>query len=56
MSAPEEEMFDKCFEKVKSFKASLPETVDPRDISLKAKIPFKALVYREALLHRVTEL
>lgn len=46
----------KCVDKVASFKASLPSRVDPAQISQKAKIPFKALTYREALLHRITEL
>lgn len=46
----------KCLEKVASFKACLPSRVDPASISHKAKIPFSVLTYREALLHRVTEL
>ena len=46
----------RCKDKVASFKASLPIRVDPNAISYKAKIPFKAVTYREALFYRATEL
>jgi hypothetical protein len=48
--------FRRCTEKVAAFKASLEDRVDPRDISSTAKIPFQAIWYREALLHRMAEL
>lgn len=35
---------------------SLPEVVDPASISLSAKIPYKAILYREALIWRTEEL
>ena len=41
---------------LKAFKQSLVERVDPVSISLKAKIPFKAIDAREALFHRSVEL
>ena len=52
----QEDNFSKCFEKISAFKESLPSRVDPAQISVKAKIPFKAISFREALIHRVTEL
>jgi len=45
-----------CLDKIDSFKSSLPSRVDPAEIGSRSKIPFKALTYREALLHRITEL
>tara|TARA_R110001592_G_scaffold353288_1_gene652025 strand:+ start:1037 stop:1717 length:681 start_codon:yes stop_codon:yes gene_type:complete len=56
MSNLESEDFKKCCEKIQSFKTSLPSVVDPASISHTAKIPFKVITYREALLHRMTEL
>ncbi len=52
---PEEDL-KKCREIVSRFETSLPTRVDPASLSTSAKIPFKAVVLRETLLHRVTEL
>lgn len=52
----QEDNFSKCLEKISAFKESLPSRVDPASISKKAKIPFKAISFREALFHRITEL
>lgn len=41
---------------VKGLKMSLVSRTDPAQVSLIAKIPFKALQIREALLYRVTDL
>ncbi len=56
MSYIDSEDFKKCDDKVRSFKSSLTNVVDPASISHTAKIPFKVMTYREALLHRMTEL
>lgn len=56
MNKSKKNYLELCQGKVDDFKASLPRVVDPAEISLKAKIPFKAITYREALLHRITEL
>ena len=40
----------------KSFRASLPDQVSAASLTLKSKTPFKALVLREALIHRVSSL
>jgi hypothetical protein len=39
-----------------SFRASLPREVAAASLTLKSKTPFKALVLREALIHRVSSL
>ena len=36
--------------------ASLPQRLDPATISLTAKLPFRAMSLREALIHRVADL
>ena len=41
---------------VKEFKLKLPKKVYAADLSVKSKIPFKAVPLREVLLYRVTEL
>ena len=42
--------------RVKAITDSLPVIVDPASISLRAKIPFKAMCYREGLIWRIEEL
>jgi hypothetical protein len=42
--------------RVELLSENLPTVVDPAGISLKAKIPYKALCYREALTWRIEEL
>src|SRR5688572_22879490 len=39
-----------------SFRASLPDRVAAASLTLESKTPFKALVLREALIHRVSSL
>lgn len=39
-----------------SFRASLPSEVAARSLTLKSNTPFKALVLREALIHRVSSI
>ncbi len=39
-----------------SFRASLPKMVDAASLTLKSKTPFKVLVLRESLIHRVVSL
>ena len=39
-----------------SFASSLPATVDPAMLTLRSKLPFKALSIREMLIHRVSAL
>lgn len=41
---------------VNEFKLNLPKKVYAADLSVKSKIPFKAVPLREVLLYRVTEL
>ncbi len=43
-------------ERVEEISASLPTRVDPAGLTLKSKLPFKALSLREVLIHRVSEL
>lgn len=43
-------------ERLQILGASLPTVVDPASISLSAKIPYKALCYREGLIWRAEEL
>lgn len=40
---------------VKDFRMSLVSRTDPAQVSLTAKIPYKALQIREALLYRATD-
>ncbi len=47
---------EKCKVKLKQLNSKLPSTIDYRDVSLKAKIPFIVLGYSGALLHRIAEL
>ena len=39
---------------ISRFESSLPTRVDPAGLTLKSKIPFKALSLRELLFHRIT--
>ena len=41
---------------ISEFKKILPDRVDPISITLKSKIPYKAVSLRELLLYRITEL
>lgn len=41
---------------ISEFKKILPARVDPISITLKSKIPYKAVSLRELLLHRITEI
>jgi hypothetical protein len=43
-------------DRIGAFRAKLPTTVDGFAISRESKLPFKAILYREALLWRMTEL
>jgi hypothetical protein len=51
-----EKLLAEARERVKRFSENLPTLVDPAGISHKAKIPYKALCYREALIWRIEEL
>jgi len=42
--------------RVEALEGSLPRRVDPMAVSPTAKLPFKALSYREALIWRMVEL
>ena len=41
---------------ISEFKSNLPERVDPASLSMKSKLPFKAISLREVLFYRITEL
>lgn len=41
---------------ISEFKKNLPARVDPISLTLKSKIPYKAVSLRELLFHRITEL
>jgi hypothetical protein len=55
-SDEDKQVFRKARELSLRISQSLPRTVDPASISLRAKIPFKAVCVREVLIHRVSEL
>ena len=50
------ERIEEIARRIEMLQANLPKRVDPASVSLKAKIPFKALLFREALIWRFTEL
>lgn len=58
MNKPEkkEDLLAEAKELINTLSRSLPKRVDPVSISLRAKIPFKALDYREVLCWRTEEL
>lgn len=51
-----DEMLNEARQRVRLLSDNLPSRVDPASISLIAKIPYKALDYRECLIWRVEEL
>lgn len=51
-----ESLMDEIRERLKLLESSLPGRVDAAAVSLTAKIPFKALLCREALMWRMAEL
>jgi hypothetical protein len=55
-SSESSQNLERCKLKIEQLNTILPSTIDYRDISLKAKIPFIVLGYSGALLHRVAEL
>lgn len=55
-TASNEEILAQAQRVVAQIHAALPRRVDPVTISLIAKIPFKALLVRELLIHRIDEL
>lgn len=56
MSTQIEQRLQEIARRIEMMESSLPKRIDPASISLKAKLPFKALDYREALLWRFVEL
>jgi hypothetical protein len=52
----QEECLAQAKELVNEFKLILPKQVDAASLSLKSKLPFKAVPLREVLLYRITEL
>jgi hypothetical protein len=53
---PLEERLQEIARHIEILESNLPKRVDPASISLKAKLPFKALDYRGALMWRFVEL
>jgi hypothetical protein len=51
-----DELLRELNERCRLLSESLPTRIDPASISIKAKIPFKAMIYREALIWRTEEL
>ena len=51
-----EELLEEAKGRCATLTECLPSRVDPASISIKAKIPFKAMDYREALYYRTEEL
>src|SRR5437870_10275788 len=51
-----EELIDEIRARVELLEGSLPRRVDPMAVSPTAKLPFKALSYRETLIWRMDEL
>jgi len=49
-------MLNEIRERVKLFESSLPRRVDAKAVSPISKLPYKALLYREALIWRMAEL
>ena len=56
MKSDQERLFLKVIEKSKRINNSLSPYAEPRTVSYKAKIPFKALSLRELLIHRMADL
>jgi hypothetical protein len=49
-------LMDEIRKRVELLELSLPKHLDAMDVSRTAKLPWKALLYREALIWRMTEL
>jgi len=52
----EKSLLSECQKEIASLVDGLPDTVDPAGLSLKNKIPFKALSLQELLRHRLADL
>jgi hypothetical protein len=49
-------LMDEIRERVQALESNLPKQLDAMDVSRTAKLPWKALFYRESLIWRMTEL